>query len=115
MNIKKKVLAISGSTRKGSSNELILKQLSAAHGYIEFDFYTELAELPHFNPDLDADPLPAQVQSLRNRIQNSDGVLICTPEYIFALPGALKNAIEWLVSTTILQDKPLAFIVASGL
>lgn len=38
---------------------------------------------------------------------------MCTPEYIFSLPGALKNAIEWTVSTTVFFEKPVALITAS--
>jgi NAD(P)H-dependent FMN reductase len=41
-------------------------------------------------------------------------VLICTPEYVFSLPGALKNAIEWCVSTTVFSEKPVALITASA-
>ncbi len=43
-----------------------------------------------------------------------DGVLFCTPEYVFSLPGSLKNAIEWTVSTTIFSQKPTALIVAAA-
>jgi NAD(P)H-dependent FMN reductase len=46
-------------------------------------------------------------------IEGAAGVIICTPEYVFSLPGILKNAIEWTVATTVFQDKPLAMIVAS--
>jgi NAD(P)H-dependent FMN reductase len=42
-------------------------------------------------------------------------VIICTPEYVFSLPGALKNAIEWTVSTTLFSEKPVALITASAL
>ncbi|MEJ7643983.1 MAG: NADPH-dependent FMN reductase [Chryseolinea sp.] len=116
MTSRKKILAISGSTRKGSSNGLILKWLANAHrDKLDFDFFDDLALLPHFNPDLDAEPIPLEIKHFRDRVASADGILICTPEYIFALPGALKNAIEWTVSTTLLMDKPLAFILASGL
>jgi chromate reductase len=47
-------------------------------------------------------------------MEEADGILICTPEYVFSLPGSLKNAIEWMVSTTILTDKPAALITASS-
>ena len=116
MTSKKKILAISGSTRRGSSNGLILKWLGNAYrDKLDFELFDDLALLPYFNPDLDVEPTPAEVKQFRDRIASADGILICTPEYIFALPGALKNAIEWTVSTTLLMDKPLAFIVASGL
>ena len=47
-------------------------------------------------------------------IEAADGIIICTPEYVFSLPGVLKNALEWTVSTTIFSGKPAALIVASG-
>ncbi|HTE31908.1 MAG TPA: NADPH-dependent FMN reductase [Chryseolinea sp.] len=116
METRKKIFAISGSTRHGSSNEQILRTLSAQYSdQLDFHIFNALSLLPHFNPDLDKDPVPTPVLEFRELVNNADGVIICTPEYIFALPGALKNAIEWTVSTTVLLDKPLAFIVASGL
>ncbi|MEP6737789.1 MAG: NADPH-dependent FMN reductase [Chryseolinea sp.] len=115
MTERRTILAISGSTRTGSSNESILRYLESQYSEVlEFVFYPGLTSLPHFNPDFDSTP-PASVVQLRQSISDADGILICTPEYIFALPGALKNLIEWLVSTTIMDGKPTAYIVASGL
>lgn len=71
--------------------------------------------LPYFNPDRDNENISEEVLAFRTKLEAADGVLICTPEYIFSLPGVLKNAIEWTVSTTLLLGKPVAFIVASGL
>jgi chromate reductase len=47
-------------------------------------------------------------------IGQADAILICTPEYVFSLPGAFKNALEWTVSTILFTDKPTALIVASS-
>lgn len=113
--MKKKVFAICGSTRSTSANLQILhylKQLSQKE--LEFEIYTDLDKLPHFNPDLDKDIAPKIVEEFRNRIEKSDGVLICTPEYVFSLPGSLKNVIEWCVSTTVFSEKPVAIITASA-
>ncbi len=112
----RKILAISGSTRRNSANLRILHAIADQMvASWEVEFYNEIAELPHFNPDLDQEVPPAPVESLRRKIQEADGVIICTPEYVFSLPGTLKNALEWTVSTTVFSDKPLALIVASGL
>lgn len=73
-----------------------------------------IASLPHFNPDLDTDSPPEQVQQLRKEVAKADGILICTPEYVFSLPGCLKNALEWNVSNTLFLDKPVALIVAAA-
>lgn len=59
-------------------------------------------------------PPPKGVTSFRNEISNADGVIICTPEYIYSLPGSLKNALEWCVSTTIFSQKKVGLITASA-
>lgn len=110
-----KVLAISGSTRKGSTNEIILKTVARLfQDSLAMSIYNQIDELPHFNPDLDKDAPPLSVVAFRRLIEDADGILVCTPEYIFSLPGALKNALEWTVSTTVFSFKPFAFIVASA-
>lgn len=112
---KKKVVAICGSTRTQSANLSIIQYIGELlSGEVELEIYNELSLLPHFNPDLDKDKAPDIVEALREKIKNSDGVLICTPEYVFSLPGALKNVIEWCVSTTIFSEKAVALITASA-
>jgi chromate reductase len=114
--IKKKVLAISGSVRKNSSNERILKAISRLYiDTLDMRIYTGIDQLPHFNPDVTEEQTPSAVAEFRSMIKNADGVLICTPEYVFSLPGSLKNALEWTVSTTVFTAKPCSIIVASGL
>ena len=115
INARKKILAISGSTRRNSSNEAILRHIAESYGdLLEVEIYEGIDQLPHFNPDLDHENPPAAVTDFRERIQRADGVIICTPEYVFSLPGSLKNALEWTVSTMVFADKPAAIIVASA-
>lgn len=115
MTTYKNVLAISGSTRKQSTNEAVLQFIADKYREtLRVEIFTGIAGLPHFNPDLDQHP-PRQVVDFRQRIAEADGIIICTPEYVFSLPGALKNAIEWTVSTTVFTEKPAALIVASSL
>ncbi len=110
-----KVLAICGSTRVQSANLLLLQYLQkTAAPYFNITIYTHLDQLPHFNPDLDTDPPPAEIRELRRLVEEADGIIICTPEYVFSIPGSLKNALEWFVSTTLLSDKPTALITASS-
>lgn len=110
----KRILGISGSTKSNSANERILRAIGQMFtGRVEFETYTAIDRLPHFNPDLDTDTPPPEVVELRGLIERSDAVLISTPEYVFSLPGALKNALEWTVSTTVFTDKPAAFIIAA--
>ncbi len=115
INTKKQILAISGSIRKNSSNEAILKLIAKLYADdLEFLVYHDIDELPYFNPDLDYEMIAESVKSFRELIEKADGIIVCTPEYVFSLPGALKNALEWTVSTTVFSNKPFAFIVASG-
>ena len=110
----KKIIAISGSTRKGSTNEMILKYVAEQYrDECDVLIYNEIDTLPHFNPDLDV--IPEAVQKLHHLIALSDGVILCTPEYIFSLPGAMKNLIDWMVGVTVFSGKPTAYIVASAL
>lgn len=112
---RKRILAISGSTRNNSSNERILKYIGKNYNQqIELSIFDGIDKLPHFNPGLDKEPLPQTIIDFRDQIAKADGILICTPEYVFSLPGSLKNAIEWNVSTTLFSKKPLAFIIASA-
>lgn len=110
----KKILAISGSTRTDSSNEKLIRYITE----ISKDLFTittyDISTLPYFNQDLDNSEVPESVIDFRKAIENSDGILICTPEYVFSIPGILKNAIEWTVSTVVFSDRPTAIITASS-
>lgn len=115
MILKKKIFAISGSTRNNSSNFKILKLISEmTKDKFEVKIFEGLSEIPHFNPDLDTENPPKIVTTFRNEIAEADGILICTPEYIFSLPGSLKNALEWCVSTTLFSKKQVGLITASA-
>jgi chromate reductase len=109
-----KVLAICGSIKQDSANYTLLKTIrSMAKDLFELEIYESLAALPYFNPD-ETDHAPESVVDFRNRIDKADGVIVCTPEYVFSLPGILKNALEWTVSTVVFTDKPAALITASS-
>lgn len=114
--MKKKIFALCGSTRKNSANLQLLKAIAwLSSDHLEIEIYDQLASLPHFNPDIDNETPPVAIAALREKIKAADGVLICTPEYVFSLPGSLKNLIEWMVSTTVFSHKPTAIVTASGL
>jgi NAD(P)H-dependent FMN reductase len=110
----KKIIGISGSLRDNSSNTNILRQLgSLVPSGIDFTIYTGIGDLPHFNPELDGETPPVTVADFRTQIKESDAVIICTPEYAFGVPGSLKNALDWAVSSGEFDNKPLALITAS--
>lgn len=111
-----RILAISGSLRARSSNRALLRAAAAAAPpAVAFDFYEELGALPLFNPDLDEEGMiaPPPVADLRARCIAADAILVCSPEYAHGIPGALKNALDWLVSVPDLVGKPIALLNAS--
>jgi NAD(P)H-dependent FMN reductase len=75
-----------------------------------------VSELPAFNPDLDDDvlPLPTPVADLRRMLAAADALLISSPEYAHGVPGALKNALDWLVSGPEMVEKPVGLLNASS-
>ena len=81
---------------------------------VEVSIYRELAELPPFNPDLERDGVPAAVARFLAHLQACEAVLISSLEYAHGVPGALKNALDWIVGGGELVDKPIAVINASG-
>jgi len=108
-----RILAISGSLRKGSSNTAVIEALAQlAPDEIEVAIYAGLGDLPPFNPDLDDAPLPA-VDAFRSDLERSAAVLISSPEYAHGVPGVLKNALDWVVGSGELIDKPVALVNAS--
>jgi len=112
-----RILAISGSLRRGSHNTLLLR---AAEEVLspgdELVLWDGLRELPPYDEDDDVDPAPVAVTSLRAAVAEADAVLISTPEYNSSLPGALKNALDWAsrpFATNVFRNKPVAVIGAS--
>lgn len=109
-----KIVAISGSLRAASSNTALVRAaLASPPPGVETMLYDGLASLPHFSPELDGDAAPASVWNFRAQIASADGVLICTPEYAYGIPGSLKNALDWLVTSGELWRKPVAVLSAS--
>ena len=110
-----RILAISGSLRSGSSNSLLLQAASSlAPPDAEVTIYEGIDRLPFFNPDLDGDEVPASVEAFRSALRSADGLLISSPEYAHGVPGTLKNALDWLVGSGEIINKPLAIINASA-
>jgi chromate reductase, NAD(P)H dehydrogenase (quinone) len=108
------ILAISGSLREKSLNSALLSSVISmipSRGTVVN--YSEMAQLPHFNPDLDLDDIDAAVANWRRILKKANGVLICTPEYAKGVPGSLKNALDWVVSSGEFVNKPVAVISAS--
>lgn len=110
------VLGLSGSLREQSSNTRLLSFIGdLMPAGTEFRMYRGLAHLPHFSPDLDGDGAPTDpaVGEWRKALQTADAIVICTPEYAKGVPGTLKNALDWSVSSGEFVNKPTAAVSAS--
>ncbi len=115
MKLKKRIIGLCGSASQNSGNLAILHYLKETYSSeMEFEIIDNLSELPHFRTELTDHKVPEAIKMFRNKISKADGVLFCTPEYIFSIPSALKNALEWSVSTTIFSTKPVGIITASA-
>jgi len=112
---KKNILAIIGSASSNSSNLSLVNRIAElSNDEFNFTIFNRLSELPHFNPELSIGETPKPVLAFRQLVLENDGIIICTPEYIFSIPSGLKNAIEWCVATTVFSKKPLGIITASA-
>ncbi len=108
------ILAISGSLRSRSSNAAILRFMATLFPEsVQVSFFEGIATLPHFTTDLDNGNSPETVTQWRQALTEADAVLICTPEYAQGVPGSLKNALDWIVSSGEFVQKPTALITAS--
>jgi chromate reductase, NAD(P)H dehydrogenase (quinone) len=108
-----RLLTLCGSLRAQSSNRAILRaygQLAPAG--VRVGHYEDMGGLPHFNPDLDVEPLLPEVAAWRGVVGGADALAISTPEYVHALPGSFKNALDWLVSDPAFAGKPVALLHA---
>jgi chromate reductase len=109
-----RILAISGSLRRGSHNTSLLR---AAEELLpptsELVFWDGLRDVPPYDQDDDVQPAPPAVAALRQAIADADAVLIATPEFNSSIPGALKNALDWAsrpIATNVFRNKAVAVI-----
>ena len=113
---KPRLLGISGSLRKASTNTAILNALAAAVADKATLEIFPLNDLPLYDQDIDVDPSPRAVAALRAAIGAADGVVIASPEYNYGMSGVLKNALDWAsrpYGKSNLTGKPVLTITAS--
>ena len=107
---------IIGSLRAGSYNAMLMRTIRTM---LPDDMPLDLiafADVPLYNQDLDGEHPPEPAQWLRDQIAAADGLIICTLEYNYSIPGGLKNAIDWASrppATSALRAKPIALFGAS--
>jgi chromate reductase len=101
------ILTLCGSIRTKSYNAALIRALPRlAPGEMMFTPAPLIANIPHYDADIQqASGPPAAVMELGNAIREADGLLIASPEYNYSIPGALKNAIDWVSR---LPNQPIA-------
>jgi chromate reductase len=112
-----KVLGISGSLRRDSYNTKLLRNAEELlPPDVDFVLYEGLKGVPPYDEDDDLQPAPPPVAALRRAVAEADAILFSTPEYNSSVPGALKNALDWVSrppATNPLRNKPVAVVGAS--
>lgn len=104
-------MAISGSLRENSSTQVVLNEVeNMLASNITLEVFKGIGDLPHFDG---SEETPEAVRFFFGKLKDADGILICTPEYAFGVPGSLKNALDWTVGTMEMNQKPTALITAS--
>ncbi len=106
MEKKYEIVVLIGSLRRGSFNRMLANTLpDLAPEGMAITLLPSIGAIPHYNSDTQEAGFPQEVLSLSSAIKKADGVVIVTPEYNYSIPGALKNAIDWLSRV---PDAPLA-------
>jgi len=113
-----RVLGISGSLRRGSTNSALLRAAAERlPGGAELVELERLGEVPPYDEDVEDEGTPAVVDELRAAVRAADAILIATPEYNSSIPGQLKNALDWVsrpAGKSALNGKPVAVVGASS-
>lgn len=111
-----RLLAISGSIRRASHCTAVLRSLQPLlPPEVTLELFP-LDEIPLYNADLDGDQPPTAVAQLKDAIKRADGLVVCSPEYNYGIPGVLKNAIDWASRpgfASPLKGKPALIMTAS--
>jgi chromate reductase len=114
---KPRLLGISGSLRKASTNTAILKSLAEAVADRAVLEIFPLNDIPLYDQDIDIEPSPPAIVAFREAIAGADGVIVSSPEYNYGMSGVLKNALDWAsrpYGKSRLTGKPVLTITASA-
>ena len=110
-----KILGFTGSLRRNSFNKAALREAQALVPEGASLEIFDLAPIPFFNEDVEAQGWPAAVAQFRSAIAAADALLLVTPEYNYSIPPVLKNALDWASrgKDSPLSGKPAAIMSAS--
>jgi chromate reductase len=107
---------MSGSLRSGSYSNAVLETLREKFsGRAEFVIW-DLGTIPLYNQDFEGEKRPAPVKALLSAIDESDGLVLCAPEFNHSVPGVLKNALDWAsrpAFNSVMAYKPVAIMATS--
>jgi chromate reductase, NAD(P)H dehydrogenase (quinone) len=111
-----RLLGMSGSLRSGSYSNAVLETLREKFaGRADLAIY-DLAAIPPYNQDFEGEKRPQPVKKLLAAIDESDGLVLCAPEFNHSIPGVLKNALDWAsrpAFTSVMAYKPVAIMATS--
>jgi chromate reductase len=111
-----RLLGLSGSLRRESFNTAVLATLQAAIAERARLEIFPLGAIPLYDQDLDGEDPPAPVRALKEAVTACDGIVVCSPEYNYGIPGVLKNALDWASRPAYrspLVGKPVVVMTAS--
>src|SRR5271169_6211968 len=107
---------MSGSLRSGSYSNAVLETLREKFsGRAEIVIW-DLRTIPLYNQDFEGEKRPEPVKALISAIAESDGLVLCAPEFNHSIPGVLKNALDWAsrpAFTSVMAYKPVAIMTTS--
>jgi len=107
-----RVLLVAGSLQRKSANRALLELLAEMRDDVTFVTALPLGEVPYYDSDLESAP-PAAVTRWRDQLRTADAIVIASPEYGHGMSGVLKNALDWIVRSGELQEKPVAATCAA--
>lgn len=109
-----KLLGLSGSLRRVSTNSALLRALAEnAPPGVKLEISDLIGDLPIFNPDREGVLTPPAVEAFGRSIREAEGLVFACPEYAHGIPGGLKNALDWMVSRDEIPNKPVLIVRAS--
>jgi chromate reductase, NAD(P)H dehydrogenase (quinone) len=111
-----RLIGMSGSLRSGSYSNAVLETLREKFaGRADLRIY-DLRPIPLYDQDFEGEKRPEPVKALLSAIAESDGLVLCAPEFNHSIPGVLKNALDWAsrpAFTSVMAYKPVAIMATS--
>jgi chromate reductase, NAD(P)H dehydrogenase (quinone) len=111
-----RLIGMSGSLRSGSYSNAVLETLREKFaGRADLEVY-DLRPIPLYDQDFEGEKRPEPVKALLAAIAESDGLVLCAPEFNHSIPGVLKNALDWAsrpAFASVMAYKPVAIMATS--